>query len=97
MPQVSGSTLQKVENIKDLGVVLTSDGRWNERLIHGLVKQAQFCASFYHFVVTKRELSNTAKLSVFKSVFVLILIHGHEPSIMTEIKSSQVQAERQDF
>jgi len=29
-------------------------------------------------VATKRELSNTAKLSVFKSVFVPILTYGHE-------------------
>jgi len=28
--------------------------------------------------VTKRELSNNAKLSVFKSVFVPILTYGHE-------------------
>ena len=32
----------------------------------------------YRSVVTKRELSNTAKLLVFKSVFVLILTYGNE-------------------
>jgi len=34
-------------------------------------------------VVTKRELSNTARLSVFKTVFVLILTYGRESWAMT--------------
>ena len=40
----------------------------------------------YRSVVTKRELSNTAKLSVCKLVFVLILTSGHihESWVMTE-------------
>ena len=42
------------------------------------------------YVVTKRELSNPAKLSVFKSVFVPILTYGHESWFMTENISSQV-------
>jgi len=32
----------------------------------------------YRYVVIKRELSNTAKLSIFKSVFVPILTYCHE-------------------
>jgi len=38
---------------------------------------------FYRSVVTKRELSNTAKLLVFKSVFDPILTCGDESWIMT--------------
>jgi len=38
----------------------------------------------YRSVVTKGELSNAAKLSVFKSIFVPILTNGHEPWVMTE-------------
>jgi len=34
--------------------------------------------------VTKQEFSNTSKLSVFKSVFVTILLHGYESWLMTE-------------
>jgi len=42
-------------------------------LIHGLVKQTQFrVIPMNSVVVTQRELSNTAKLSVYKSVFVPI-------------------------
>ena len=42
------------------------------RLIHGLVKQTQFCVSFFRSMVTKKELSNSSKLSIFESVFVPI-------------------------
>jgi len=47
---------------------------------------------FYRSVATKRELPNTAKLSVFKSICVLILTYGHEPWLMTERILTQVQA-----
>ena len=46
----------------------------------------------YCSVVTKRKLSNTIKLSVFKSIFVLILTFGHESWVMTERILTQVQA-----
>jgi len=52
---------------------------------------------FYWSVVTKRELSNIAKLSVFKSVFVPILTYGHEFWVMTERISTQVQAPKMGF
>jgi len=41
-------------------------------------------------VVTKLELSNTVKLSVFKLVFVLICTCGHESWVLTERVLSQV-------
>ena len=47
---------------------------------------------FFRSVVKKRELSNTAELSVFKSVFVPILSYGHESFVMTEDMLSRVQA-----
>jgi len=51
----------------------------------------------YRCVVTKRELSNTIKLSVFKSVFVPILSYGHESWVMTERILTQVQAPEMGF
>jgi len=48
-------------------------------------------------VVTKRELSNTAKLQVFELVFVPILIYGHESGVMTERILIQVQAPEVGF
>ena len=51
----------------------------------------------YRSEVTKRQFSNTAKLSVFKLVFVLILTYGHESWVMTERILIQVQAPEMGF
>ena len=48
-------------------------------------------------MVTKRELSNTVKLSVFKSIFVPILTYSHESWVMTESILTQVQAQKLGF
>jgi len=67
------------------------------RLIHGLVKVNAVLREFYCSVVTKRELSNIAKLSVFKSVFVPILTYDPESWVMTERIPTQVQAPKMGF
>ena len=48
-------------------------------------------------MATKRMLSNTAKQSVFKSVFVLIFTCGHESWVMTEMILTQAQAPKTRF
>jgi len=50
----------------------------------------------YRSVDTKRELSSTLKLSVFKSIFVLILTCGHEAWVMTE-RITRVQTPKLGF
>ena len=45
----------------------------------------------------KQELSNKAKLSIFKTVLVPILNYGHESWVMTERVRSQVQAHEMRF
>ena len=52
---------------------------------------------FYRSVVPKRELCTKAKLSVFKSVFVLSYHYGHECWVMTERVRSRVQAAEMGF
>ena len=48
----------------------------------------------YLSVVTKRELSNTAELSVFKSVFVPISTYRHEYWIISERVVSELSSAR---
>jgi len=76
--QVSENTLQQVETLKYLGVVCTSDGSMNKRFDTRISEANAVLRELYRSVVTKRELLKTAKLSVFKSVFVPILNCGHE-------------------
>jgi len=64
--QVSGNTLQQVETFKYLGVVFTSDASRKKRIDTRIDKANAVLRELYCSVVTKRELSKTAKLSVFK-------------------------------
>jgi len=73
MRQVSGNTLQQVEKLKYLEVVFTSGRRRSEEIDTRIGKANAFLRELYRSVATKRELLNTAKLSVFKSVFVPIV------------------------
>jgi len=61
--QVSGNKLQEAERFKCLVVVFTSGGMRNKN-------DARFdkANAVYYSVVTKWELSNIAKMSVFRSV-----------------------------
>jgi len=74
---VSGSTLQQMQEVKHLGMVFTSDER-SEEVDAPIAKANAVLRELYRFVVTKREVSNTAKLSVLKSVFVPILTYVPE-------------------
>ena len=48
-------------------------------------------------VVLKRELCTKAQFSVFRSVFIPILIYGHECQVMAERVRSRVQAAKIGF
>jgi len=65
---VSGNALQKVETFKNLRVVFTSVRSWNQEIDTRIGKANAILRELYCSVVMKRELSKTAKLSVFKSV-----------------------------
>jgi len=80
---------------KYLGVVFTSDGRQNREVDTQIATAV--LREFHRSVVTKLELSNTAKLSVFKSVFVPIFTYGQESWANTERVLPQAQAAEMGF
>ena len=53
--------------------------------------------TLHHSVVLKPGLSRKAKLSLFKPIFILILIYGHECWIITKKVRSQMQASEMRF
>jgi len=61
---VSSSILEQVEKFKYLGVIFTSDRRPGKEIDTRFGKSNAVLRELYWSVVTKRELSNTAKLSV---------------------------------
>jgi len=89
---VSGNTLQQVEKFKYLGVAFTSDGRRSEEIDTRIGKANAVLHKLYRSMTTKQVLSNTAKLSVFKLVFVPIFSCGHESWVMTKRILTQAHA-----
>jgi len=72
------NTLQQAETFKYLVVVFTSDQSRNKGIDTRIGEANAVLREPYCSMVTKRQLSKNAKLSIFKSVFVPILICGHE-------------------
>ena len=68
--QVNGATLKQVEKLKYLGVAFTSDGKQDKELDTRGGKTSAVMRALHYSVVMKRELSKKAKLSIFKTVFV---------------------------
>jgi len=71
------NTLQQVEKFKCIVVVFTNNGRGSDEVDGWIAKDNAVLHETYRSVVTKRE-SSTVKLSVFKSVYVLILAYDLE-------------------
>ena len=53
--------------------------------------------SLCHTIVMKSELSQKAKLSIYRSIFVPTLTYGHEGWVMIERMKSQIQAAEMCF
>jgi len=66
-------------------VEFTSDERQNKETDTRISNENAFQREVCRSVVTKRKLSTTPKLSVFKSVPVSILTYGLESWVMAEI------------
>ena len=89
--------MKQVKKFKYLGVAFTSDGKQENKLDKRIGKASAVLREFQRSVVMKRELSQSAKLAIFKSVYIPILTYGHECWVMTEKVRSRVQAAEMGF
>ena len=92
--QVSGVSLKQMEKFKYLGVAFTSDERQDEELHVQSGKASAVMRALHHSVVLKRELSNKAQLSVFKSIFVPILTYDQKSWVTTKRVRLLMQASK---
>jgi len=53
--------------------------------------------ALYRSVVVKRELSQKAKLSIYRSVYIPTLTYGHELWVVTERMRCRIQAAEMSF
>ena len=73
-----------MEEFKYLGVLFTSEGRMEREIDRRIGAAAAIMRTLHRSVVVKRELSEKAKLSIYRSVYVPTLTYGHEIWIMIE-------------
>ena len=95
--QIDGAPLKQSENLMNLGVSSTSDGRQNSKLDDRIGKVSAVMRQLHRSVVLKRELCARAKLFIFRSVYVPILTYRHKCWIMNEKVRSRVQAAEMVF
>ena len=96
MLQVNGATLKQVEKFKYLGVAFKSDGRQEDELSTQIGKASALMQALHYSVVMNWELSEKAKLSIFKTVFVPILTYDHESCLGNDRKSAITSASVQN-
>ena len=96
MPKLRNSN-SFLEKLLGVGVAFTNDGRQGNELDTRIGKDCAVIRALHYSVVIKRELSNKAKLSIFKTAFVPNLTYGHESWVITERVRSQVQAFEMNF
>ena len=76
--QVHEATLKQVEKFKYLGGVFTSYEKQFVKLDSRICKASAVMRALHYSVVTKREFTKKAKLSIFQTIFVPVLTYGHE-------------------
>uniref|UniRef100_A0A8P4KHH4 Reverse transcriptase domain-containing protein n=1 Tax=Dicentrarchus labrax TaxID=13489 RepID=A0A8P4KHH4_DICLA len=76
--RVGSESLPQVKEFKYLRVLFTSEGRMEQEIGRRIGAAGAVLQSLYRTVVTKRGLSQKAKLSIYQSIFVPTLTYGHE-------------------
>ncbi|KAM7380977.1 hypothetical protein PAMP_004240 [Pampus punctatissimus] len=95
--RVGNESLLQVKEFKYLGVLFTSEGTMGREIDRRVRAAGAVLQVFHRTVVTKRELSQKAKLLIYRSIFVPTLTYGHERWVMTERMRSRVQAAEMGF
>jgi hypothetical protein len=94
---VNGVTLRQVENFRFLGFTFSSDGTLDAEIDRRIGAASAVMRQLYRGVISKRELSSKAKISVYKTIFYPTLTYGHELWVMTERMRSRIQAAEMRF
>uniref|UniRef100_A0A8C6M4A0 Reverse transcriptase domain-containing protein n=1 Tax=Nothobranchius furzeri TaxID=105023 RepID=A0A8C6M4A0_NOTFU len=95
--RVGGEVLPQVEEFKYLGVLFTSEGRRDREIDRRIGSASAVMRTLSRSVVGKRELSQKARLSIYRSIYVPILTYGHELWVMTESTRSRIKAVEMSF
>ena len=88
-----------LKEFKYLGFLFTNErkGKTEKEISRRIGAAGAVLQSLNRTVVTKRELSQKAKLSVYRAIFVPTLTYGHEVWVMTERIRSRIQVAKMSF
>uniref|UniRef100_A0A8C6LCZ4 Reverse transcriptase domain-containing protein n=1 Tax=Nothobranchius furzeri TaxID=105023 RepID=A0A8C6LCZ4_NOTFU len=95
--RVRDEVLPQVEEFKHLGVLFTSEGKLEREIDRWMGAASAVIRALYRSVMVKRELSQKAKLSIYRLIYVPTLTYGHELWVVTERTRSRVQAAKKSF
>ncbi len=95
--RVGNESLPQVKEFRYLRILFTSEGTMDRETSRRIWTAGAVLRSRYHTIVMKRELSQEAKLLIYRSVFVPSLTYGNEGWVLTERTSSPIQAAEMGF
>uniref|UniRef100_A0A8C6MJS2 Reverse transcriptase domain-containing protein n=1 Tax=Nothobranchius furzeri TaxID=105023 RepID=A0A8C6MJS2_NOTFU len=95
--RVRDEVLPQVEEFKYLRVLFMSEGKLEREIDRRIGAASAVMRAFYRSVVVKRELSQKAKLSVYRSIYVPTLTYGHELWVVTKRTRLRIQAAEMSF
>ena len=81
-----------MKEFKYLRVLFMSEGKMEQGVYRGIGAASAVVQTLKRSVVVKRELSQRAKLSIYRSIYVPTLTYGHELWVVTKRMRSQIQA-----
>jgi len=76
--QVGHEILPQVEEFKYLGFLFTSEGRMEREIDSRIGVASAVLRALHRHVIVKKELSQKAKRSIYRSIYVPTLTYGHE-------------------
>uniref|UniRef100_A0A8C6NQ68 Reverse transcriptase domain-containing protein n=1 Tax=Nothobranchius furzeri TaxID=105023 RepID=A0A8C6NQ68_NOTFU len=95
--RVRDEVLPQGEEFKYLGVLFTSEGKLEREIDRWIGAASAVMRALYRSVVLKKELSQKAKLSIYRWIYVPTLTYGHELWVATERTRSRIQAAKMSF
>uniref|UniRef100_A0A8C6LTA7 Reverse transcriptase domain-containing protein n=1 Tax=Nothobranchius furzeri TaxID=105023 RepID=A0A8C6LTA7_NOTFU len=94
---VRDEVLPQVEEFKYLGFLFTSVGKLEREIDRQIGDASAVMRALYQSVEVKRKLSQRAKLSIYRSIYVPTLTYGHELWVVAERTRSWIQAAEMSF
>jgi len=89
---VGDESLLQVEEFKNLGILVKTDGRLEQEMDRWIGALSAVMRALLWFVVVKRELSQKAKPPIYFSIFVPTFTYGHEIWVVTKRTRLRIKA-----